>query len=65
MSIASQINLFVEQMSEKNQEVLLELVKVMLSTDDILTDEDIADIKQARLDYANGEAVPHSAIIWD
>ena len=65
MSLAQQINLFVEQMPEKNQFLVLELVKTMISPDDVLTDEDIADIEQARLEFACGEYVRHEDISWD
>jgi hypothetical protein len=65
MSIAEQINMFVEQMPEKRQSLILELVKTMIPPDDILTDEDIADIEQARAEFARGETIPASAINWD
>ena len=39
--------------------------KIMISPDDILTDEDIADIEQARAEFARGEAIPASVINWD
>ncbi|MCL1808027.1 MAG: hypothetical protein FWG31_10050 [Oscillospiraceae bacterium] len=65
MSLANQINTFVEQMPEKNQALVLELVKTMVSPDDILTDEDIADIKQARAEFSRGEYVRHEDINWN
>jgi len=65
MSLANQISLFVEQLPERNQIILLELVKAMISPDDLLSDEDIADIEQARAEYARGESVPHNAINWN
>jgi len=65
MSLAQQINTFVEQMPEKNQVLVLELVKTMISPDDILTDEDIADIEQARVEFARGEYVRHEDINWN
>jgi len=65
MTIAKQINSFIEQMPEQSQAVILELVKTMISSDDILTDEDIADIKQARDEYSRGEVVPHNAVNWN
>ena len=64
MTIAKQINSFIEQLPEKSQTIILELVKTMISSDDILTDEDIADIKQAREEFAKGDAIPHNAIDW-
>jgi len=45
--------------------LVFELMKAMVSPDDILTDEDIADIKQARSDIARGEYVRHEDIKWD
>ena len=65
MSLANQISLFVEQLPERNQIILLELVKAMISPDDLLSDEDIADIEQARAEYARGETIPHEAINWN
>ena len=37
----------------------------MLSPDDILTKEDIADIEQARAEFARGEYVRHKEINWN
>jgi hypothetical protein len=65
MSLAQQINNFIEQMPEKNQELVLELVKTMVSPDDIITEEDAADIMQARVDFARGEYVRHEDINWN
>ena len=65
MSVAQQISTIVEQMPEKNQVLVLELVKTMISPDDILTDEDIADIKQARAEFARGEFTRHEDIDWN
>lgn len=64
MSLTQQINTIVEQMPEKKQVILLELVKTMVSPDDILTDEDVFDIEQARNEYARGEFVRHEDIDW-
>ena len=64
MSIAEQIKTLVEQMPEKNQILVFELTKAMISPDDILTEEDIADIKQARADFARGEYVRHEDVNW-
>lgn len=52
MSLAQQINIIVEQLPEKNQMLVLELLKTMVSVDDILSDADIADIKKARAEFA-------------
>lgn len=65
MSLAQQINMIVEQMPEKKQFLILELVKNMISPDDILTEEDLADVKQARAEIARGEFVRHEDIDWN
>jgi len=65
MTIAKQISSVVEQLPERSQAIILELVNTMISSDDILTDEDVADIKQAREEYARGDVVPHSAVNWN
>lgn len=65
MSLAQQINFIVEQMPEEEQVLVLELVKRIVSPDDVLSDEDVADIEQARREYAKGVAVPMDAIDWD
>lgn len=64
MSLAKQINLIVEQMPERKQAVLLELVKTMISPDDILSEEDVAEIEQARAEFARGECIHHEEINW-
>ncbi|MDR2902916.1 MAG: hypothetical protein LBU77_00165 [Clostridiales bacterium] len=64
MSVAEKISMIVAQMPERNQTLVLELVKTMISPDDILTDEDIADIKQARSEFARGEFVRDNEINW-
>ena len=64
MSLATQINLIVEQLPEVEQRLILELVK-RINPDDVLTPEDIADIEEARAEYARGETVSGSGINWD
>lgn len=65
MSLAQQINLIVEQMPEPTQALLLALVKTMISPDDVLSDEDIADVEQARVEFSQGESVRHEDINWN
>lgn len=65
MSLAQQINLIVEQMPETKQALLLALVKTMVSPDDILSEEDIADVKLARSEFARGESIRHEDINWN
>ena len=65
MSLVQQISEIVEQMPEKKQGLVFELVKTMISPDDYLSDEDIADIQQARGKFARGEYVRHEDIDWD
>jgi hypothetical protein len=64
MSVSQQINLIVEQLPETEQILILELVK-RINPDDILMPEDIADIREARAEYARGETIPDSAIDWN
>ena len=53
---------FVEEQL-KNPEVRAEYDT--LKSDDTLTDEDIADIEQARAEFARGEAITASVINWN
>ena len=55
----------IEQLPVKNQMLILDLIKAMISSDDILTDEDLEDIKQARAEFANSEYVKHEDINWN
>ena len=64
MSLTQQINLIVEQLPEAEQLLILELVR-RINPDDVLTPEDIADIQEARAEYARGETVPDNAINWN
>jgi len=63
MSIAQQINLIVEQLPETEQRLILALVS-RINSDDLLTAEDIADIEEARAEYASGESVSANAVNW-
>ena len=54
-----------DEMLEKRQFLILKLIKIIISPEDILTEKDIADIEQARAEYARGEAMPASTINWD
>lgn len=65
MSLAQQINLIVEQMPETKQALLLALVKTMMSPDDVLSEEDISDVTQARSEFARGDFVRHEDINWN
>lgn len=65
MSLTKQINAMIEQLPVKNQMLILDLIKAMISSDDILTDEDLEDIKQARAEFANSEYVKHEDINWN
>lgn len=47
----------VELLPEKQQTLILELVISLLPNDDILTPEDLADIAEARAEYARGECI--------
>ena len=64
MSITQQINFLVKQLPMTEQKLILELIK-RISPDDILTSEDMADIKQARKEYSRGETISDSDINWN
>lgn len=57
-----QITDAVELLSEKEQNLIYELI-IRLLPDDIATKKDIADIEQARAEYACGEAISLKDII--
>ncbi|MDR2168170.1 MAG: hypothetical protein LBE35_10035 [Clostridiales bacterium] len=57
MTLVQEINSIVEQLPQRQQRLILDLVS-LINPDDILTDEDIADIREARAEYARGETVP-------
>jgi len=63
-AVVSKINFIIEQLPEKKQVVLLELVKQMIDPDDFLSEEDIKDIREARAEFARGEFVRHDEIDW-
>jgi len=65
MTLTEQISTLVEQMPEKNQMLVFELVKTMISPDEILTNDDIADIQLARAEFARGEYTRHEDIDWN
>ena len=65
MGLPEKIKEIVEQMPEKNQALVFELVKTMIDPDDILTDEDIADIKEARAERAQGIYTRFEDVKWD
>lgn len=54
----------IDCLPETEQSLLLEIARRFLP-DDVATPEDLADIRRARVEYANGQTVPHSAINWD
>lgn len=54
----------IDCLPETEQTLLLEIARRFLP-DDVATPEDLADIQQARAEYASGQTVPHSAINWD
>ena len=54
----------IDLLPESEQLLLLEIVRRFLP-DDVASYEDLEDIRQARLEYRNGETVPHDAVNWD
>ena len=60
--ITKQITDTVYLLTEKEQSLIYELI-IRLLPDDIATKQDIADIEQARAEYANGETIPLADIL--
>lgn len=54
----------IDCLPEAEQSLLLEIARRFL-TDDTATPDDLAAIRTARTEYANGETIPHSAINWN
>ena len=54
----------IDCMPEQEQALLFEIAKRFIS-DDIASADDLAAIKAAREDLANGETVSHDDIDWD
>jgi hypothetical protein len=55
MGLAQKINDVVEQLPERQQVLVLELVKNLIDPDDILTEDDIRAIEKAEAEYELGE----------
>ena len=64
MTLSKEISFMAEQLSEKKQLVLIELLKSMLD-DDYITLEDRENIRQSRDEYLCGETTDHEDIDWD
>ena len=62
--IKNQLADVIEILPETEQRLLLEIAKRFIS-DDVATADDLAAIRAAREEYANGETVSHSAIDWN
>lgn len=62
--IKEQLTTMIDLLPESEQLLLLEIVRRFLP-DDVASYEDLEDIRQARLEYRNGETVPHDAVNWD
>lgn len=54
----------IDCLPETEQSLLLEIARRFLP-DDVATPDDIEAIKQARVEYARGETIPHNAINWN
>ncbi len=62
--IREQLVSVIDCLPEVEQSLLLEIARRFLP-DDLAAPEDLADIRQARAEYARGQTIPHSAINWD
>lgn len=62
--IRQQLMDVIDTLPEEEQSLLLEVARRFVP-DDVATPDDLADIEQARAEYASGETISHSAINWD
>ena len=63
MTIAEEIGIIAGHLPEKNQALVLELIKTMIPLDDEpLTDEEEAEIIQIREEMARGEYYTHEEV---
>ena len=53
-----------DQLSEREQSIIAELISRLLP-DDVATPADLAAIAESQKDYERGETVSHSDINWD
>ena len=58
------IALMYEQLTEKEQLIIAELIYRLLP-DDIATPADLAAIAESQADYERGETISHSDIDWE
>ncbi len=54
----------IDCLPEAEQSLLLEIARRFLP-DDIATPDDLNAVREARVEYARGQTVPHGAISWD
>lgn len=62
--IREQLVGMIDCLPETEQSLLLEIAHRFLP-DDVATPDDVADIRQARAEYASGQTAPHNAVNWD
>lgn len=62
--IRQQLVNMIDYIPEQEQLLLFEIAKRFIP-DNIATEDDIAAIREAKQEYANGETVSHSDINWD
>ena len=65
MSTIEKISQVAAQLPEKNQLLVLQLMRTMIHPDDYLSEEDEAAIEKARAEIARGEFIRHEDIDWD
>lgn len=62
--IREQLADVIDCLPEAEQTLLLEIARRFVR-DDVATPDDLHAIQAARAEYAQGKAVPHSAINWN
>ena len=62
--VREQLNAMIDNLNERDQTLLLEIVSRFLP-DDVATPKDMEDMAQARREYEAGKTISHDAINWD
>ncbi|MCL2621057.1 MAG: hypothetical protein FWD97_09020 [Defluviitaleaceae bacterium] len=65
MTLTNQTILLMNELPENKQQAILTIVQSMVDPDDHLTEEDIADILEARAEFSRGEYIRHEDIDWN
>ena len=62
--IRQQLVAVIDCLPEQEQFLLFEIAKRFI-VDDVATPDDLKDIREARIEFSNGETINHNDIDWD